>query len=330
MSVLGLLSSHGFVMYPREVAHIVGVKAAVLLGEFAFVQNQHGPGFWCTQKMLSDATALSIDELKSACKSLVEHGLVSVEKKGMPARNHYTVNEGVLLTLLENVENSAENVENSASQSDSALPSRREIHCQSAENPPTSRREIHRHIKTKLRTEPKDELSGSQANADAAPEKAGTKDARAAEVIRRLNEKAGTAFREGSKQSARLIDARLREGYTVGELESIVDAMCAEWGGDPRMRDYLRPSTLFNATNAENYLEKARRAAESRSKARKAPTAKADRGSTEEDRKSALKAAREWTRTHGLPASSVCETMAVDGIAVLGADGNSLVKVFRY
>lgn len=323
MSVLGLLSSHGFVMYPREVAHIVGVKAAVLLGEFAFVQNQHGPGFWCTQKMLSDATALSIDELKSACKSLVEHGLVSVEKKGMPARNHYTVNEGVLLTLLENVENSA-------SQSDSTLPSRREIHCKSAGNPPTSRREIHRHIRTKLRTEPKDELSGSQASADAAPEKAGTKDSPASEVIRHLNEKAGTAFREGSKQSARLIDARLKEGYTVGELESIVDAMCAEWGGDPRMRDYLRPSTLFNATNAENYLEKARRAAESRSKARKAPTAKADRGSTEEARKSALKAAREWASRHGLPAASVCETMAADGIAVLSVDGNNLVKVFRY
>ena len=187
----------------------------------------------------------------------------------------------------------------------------------------------HQRLEERLEEE-RDELSGSQANADAAPEKAGTKDSPASEVIRRLNEKAGTAFREGSKQSARLIDARLREGYTVGELESIVDAMCEEWGGDPRMRDYLRPSTLFNATNAENYLEKARRAAESRSKARKAPTAKADRGSTEEARKSALKAAREWASTHGLPASSVCGTMAVDGIAVLGADGNSLVKVFRY
>lgn len=331
MSVLGLLSAHGFVMYPREVAHVVGVKAAVLLGEFAFVQNQHGPGFWCTQGMLSDATALSVDELKSACKALVAHGLVTVEKRGMPARNHYTVNEAALLSLLENVENPAKNVENYAEPVENTLSGEWENSPKSVENPPTSEGKTHRHIRTELRTELKEIMSGSQANADRAPRKAKKSDARIAEVVGHLNEKAGTSFRATSKQSGSLIAARLREGYTVEELKSIVDVMCAEWGQDPKMRDYLRPSTLFNATNAENYLQKAMRAKESRSKAVSRPTTENDRAAIEEGRKKAVRAAREYIKAHGLPAVSLCETTA-DGrsVVVLDKTGNSVLKVFRF
>ena len=50
----------------------------------------------------------------------------------------------------------------------------------------------------------------------------------------------------------------LREGYTVVECKEVIDTKVKVWINDPRWQQYLRPSTLFKATNVENYLEQAR------------------------------------------------------------------------
>ena len=73
-------------------------------------------------------------------------------------------------------------------------------------------------------------------------------------VIAHLNDVCGTAYRPSSAKSRQLVGARLREGFSVEDCERVIDNMAARWLGDERMRRYLRPETLFNATKFEGYL----------------------------------------------------------------------------
>jgi uncharacterized phage protein (TIGR02220 family) len=55
--------------------------------------------------------------------------------------------------------------------------------------------------------------------------------------------------------NARLIRARLaEEGVTVERVKAVIDAKVKKWANDKKMSGYLRPKTLFNATNFEQYL----------------------------------------------------------------------------
>lgn len=78
----------------------------------------------------------------------------------------------------------------------------------------------------------------------------------AREVIRHLNTASGRKFK-GSKADIATISARLREGFTVDELNRISDYKNAEWGKDPRWSKYLRPETLFAAKHTDSYLNEA-------------------------------------------------------------------------
>jgi uncharacterized phage protein (TIGR02220 family) len=73
-------------------------------------------------------------------------------------------------------------------------------------------------------------------------------------VITHLNEVAGTRFSHKSKATQRLISARLREHHSEDDLLAVIDRKCADWIADAKMRAYLRPETLFNATKFESYL----------------------------------------------------------------------------
>ena len=73
-------------------------------------------------------------------------------------------------------------------------------------------------------------------------------------VIAHLNAVCGTAYRPSSAKSRQLVGARLREGFSAEDCEQVIDNMAARWLGDERMRRYLRPETLFNATKFEGYL----------------------------------------------------------------------------
>ena len=73
------------------------------------------------------------------------------------------------------------------------------------------------------------------------------------DVIDYLNEKAGTKFKDKSKDSRRHIKARFDEGFTLDDFYKVIDGRCAAWKGDAKMAEYLRPSTLFG-TKFEAYL----------------------------------------------------------------------------
>lgn len=73
------------------------------------------------------------------------------------------------------------------------------------------------------------------------------------EILDYLNAKLGTSYRPSSRKTTSLVDARLKEGFTVDDFKTVIDKKCAAWMDDPKMSKYLRPETLFG-TKFEGYL----------------------------------------------------------------------------
>jgi uncharacterized phage protein (TIGR02220 family) len=74
----------------------------------------------------------------------------------------------------------------------------------------------------------------------------------AREILEFLNQKAHRKYRP-TAANLRMIRARLAEGFTPDELRQVIAKKCREWGYDEKMRNYLRPATLFNATKFSQY-----------------------------------------------------------------------------
>ena len=73
------------------------------------------------------------------------------------------------------------------------------------------------------------------------------------EIVQYLNQKTGKNFKHTSKVTQRHIRARLAEGFTVNDFKQVIDNKCSDWLRDQKMKEYLRPETLFG-TKFESYL----------------------------------------------------------------------------
>jgi len=71
-------------------------------------------------------------------------------------------------------------------------------------------------------------------------------------VLETLNRNAGRKY-EPVDANINPILARFREGYTEQELRAIAAVKARQWKGDEKMEQYIRPKTLYNATNAAQY-----------------------------------------------------------------------------
>lgn len=83
-------------------------------------------------------------------------------------------------------------------------------------------------------------------------------DAAASRLVEHLNTVAGTAFRATAKGNvekfARVLKAK--EG-TEEEVRMVIEFKTAQWGNDPKMRQYLNPETLSRPSHFPGYLEAA-------------------------------------------------------------------------
>ena len=77
------------------------------------------------------------------------------------------------------------------------------------------------------------------------------------DIIQYLNAKTGKRFNLKTTANRKLIQARLRNGYTVQDCFQVIDNQVSLWQHDPKMQTYLRPQTLFRASNFESYLNNA-------------------------------------------------------------------------
>lgn len=88
-------------------------------------------------------------------------------------------------------------------------------------------------------------------------DESGTRHEQATRILEFLNVKAGKRFRPNGTTLKPIIN-RLAEGFTVVECKQVIARKVREWkgtefGNGKRGDDYLRPSTLFAATNFNNY-----------------------------------------------------------------------------
>jgi uncharacterized phage protein (TIGR02220 family) len=74
-------------------------------------------------------------------------------------------------------------------------------------------------------------------------------------IIGRINEHAGTSFRAETRETSKLISARLKT-YSLEEALRVVDAMAVKWLKTD-MKQYYTPVTLFRESNFEKYLQHA-------------------------------------------------------------------------
>lgn len=72
-------------------------------------------------------------------------------------------------------------------------------------------------------------------------------------IIQDLNNKGGFKYKMVDS-TTKLISARLHEGHTAEDFFHVHTVMVEKWGSDEKMRQYLRPSTLYSAQKFQGYL----------------------------------------------------------------------------
>lgn len=75
------------------------------------------------------------------------------------------------------------------------------------------------------------------------------------EVVVYLNQKTNQQFKTTTKETIQFINSRVKlDGWELEDFKAVIDFKTNEWLKDDKMRQYLCPSTLFRANNAEKYL----------------------------------------------------------------------------
>ena len=72
------------------------------------------------------------------------------------------------------------------------------------------------------------------------------------EALGYLNKRAGTNYGP-AKDTVQKLSARLKD-HPLEAIKKVIDIKCAEWLGNPRMEQYLRPATLFGPEKFEQYV----------------------------------------------------------------------------
>lgn len=103
--------------------------------------------------------------------------------------------------------------------------------------------------------EPEPTLPDMSGKPDVAPlegEKRESPKEAARRVLAFLNEKAGRAYQD-TDVNLDFIVARLKEGYDEDMCRSVIARKVRAWKNDDKMRDYLRPATLFGREKFNQY-----------------------------------------------------------------------------
>jgi uncharacterized phage protein (TIGR02220 family) len=76
-------------------------------------------------------------------------------------------------------------------------------------------------------------------------------------IIEILNRTVNTNYRANSEKNKKHIQARLNEGFKIQDFREVIDFKFKQWGTDEKMKEFLRPETLFG-TKFESYLQASR------------------------------------------------------------------------
>jgi hypothetical protein len=100
MSILDLMCTDGFITVNRHICSVVGLEAAVVLGELAseyLYWQKNDPDFngefYSTVENLEKRTFLTAHSQRLALNKLQDNNLITIRKKGMPAKRFIRINE---------------------------------------------------------------------------------------------------------------------------------------------------------------------------------------------------------------------------------------------
>ncbi|MFT5707994.1 MAG: putative phage protein (TIGR02220 family) [Oceanospirillaceae bacterium] len=79
-------------------------------------------------------------------------------------------------------------------------------------------------------------------------------DIRVKEIIDFLNITLQSKYKHTTKSHIENISARLNDGHSADDLKLVIKSKANEWLNDKVMAQYLRPSTLFQASKFQGYL----------------------------------------------------------------------------
>ena len=104
-----LLSSTAFIVLNKNLAKQVGLKEAVLLADLIskeeyFIANGMTDGwFFNTEANIEKDTTLNSYHQRKCLKTLKNHNLIEVKRKGIPAKQYFKINEQQVLQILNNL-----------------------------------------------------------------------------------------------------------------------------------------------------------------------------------------------------------------------------------
>jgi len=74
------------------------------------------------------------------------------------------------------------------------------------------------------------------------------------EIIQMFNQLTGKRDNTKTESNREHINARLEEGRTKEEMKAVILDRIKKWGRDPKMKQYIRPSTIFLPSKFDQYL----------------------------------------------------------------------------
>ena len=101
-----LLSSSAFLIVNKKLAKQVGLKGAVLLADLIskeeyFMANGMTDGwFFNTEANIERDTTLTSYQQRKVLKTLKKYEIIETKRKGIPAKQHFKINEANLLKIL--------------------------------------------------------------------------------------------------------------------------------------------------------------------------------------------------------------------------------------
>lgn len=221
-----------FLNIPADVAHMPNIKdkSILLFGEIYSMLNVTGK-FYMSNKALAERLHCKPRTITDCVKQLQELGLINVKNVYQP--NSKAI-KGREITLNPLWQKNARGYSNEMLEgySNNLLEGiAADCYVKEQEN------------RTKNRTV-KDIYS--QAEPDGVADKTKT-------IIDYLNEKTDSHYKATTPKTKQLVQARLKEGFSVDDFKTVIDKKTATWLNDNKMNKYLRPLTLFG-TKFEDYL----------------------------------------------------------------------------
>ncbi|HBB3786511.1 TPA: transcriptional regulator [Escherichia coli] len=264
-----LMTSRPIVINP-ELAYSIGLNEAIALQQINYWLQETKSGMesdgvrWIyntTEQWLEQFPFWSESTLKRTFTRLKTLGVLKIEQLNKSQRdmtNFYTINyESELLDEVKVTE---------SKRSKCAVPSGQNDTMEEAKVTHSIRSKRTAVIRSKCTDDPTENTTESTTEItgkDSCPV-AGQPDPevvitdQAILVLSHLNQISGSRYQK-SKTSLENIRARLRDGYSVADLQLVIDLKHEHWHENDEQYQYMRPETLFGPRKFESYLQSATR-----------------------------------------------------------------------